>query len=301
LTLRSMTGFARDTGEADRFAWTWELRSVNGKGLDVRFRLPPGCETLEAEARKRCSAKLGRGNIQATLTIGGEALTPVPVLNEPALQAVLKIANDIQAKHPDIKASSVAELLGLRGVMEMTGPTNGASGSADGDAELPVASILTSLDTVLVQLVDMRSREGTLIAKALTAQLDRVTALHQAAVDEPSRKPEMLRKRLEEQIARVTGSSAEIDADRLHQEIALLATRADIQEELDRLAAHIDAARDLLSSEQPVGRRFEFLAQEFNRETNTICSKSNSTALTEIGLELKLVIDQFREQALNIE
>ncbi|MEO1397718.1 MAG: DUF1732 domain-containing protein, partial [Pseudomonadota bacterium] len=124
---------------------------------------------------------------------------------------------------------------------------------------------------------------------------------HQAAVDEPSRKPEMLRKRLEEQIARVTGSSAEIDADRLHQEIALLATRADIQEELDRLAAHIDAARDLLSSEQPVGRRFEFLAQEFNRETNTICSKSNSTALTEIGLELKLVIDQFREQALNIE
>ncbi|MEM1038960.1 MAG: YicC/YloC family endoribonuclease [Pseudomonadota bacterium] len=293
-----MTGFARQSGEASQssFAWVWELRSVNGKGLDVRFRLPNGCEAIEQSARKLVGAHLERGNVQAALTVSGDALSPVPTVNEAALRAVLETVAKLENELPNLAPTSAADVLGLRGVMEMATTQSGTFADT-----LPMDALLASFEQALIQLVEMRTTEGASIAKALSGQLNKVAELHMAAVEEPSRTPDALQRRLQEQMARVKANTVELDLDRLHQEIALLATRVDIQEELDRLAAHIDAARELLASDKPIGRRLEFLAQEFNREINTICSKAHSTALTEIGLELKVVIDQFREQALNIE
>ncbi|MEL6744056.1 MAG: YicC/YloC family endoribonuclease [Pseudomonadota bacterium] len=294
----SMTGFARQSGEAPQsaIAWVWELRSVNGKGLDVRFRLPNGCEALEQSARKMVATHLERGNVQAALTVSGDALSPVPMVNDAALRTVLETVGKLENEHSNLAPTSAADVLALRGVMEMANTQSTALADT-----LPMEALLASFGQALIQLVEMRTTEGASIANALNGQLNKVADLHIAAVEEPSRAPEALQRRLQEQMARVSANTIELDEDRLHQEIALLATRVDIQEELDRLAAHIDAARALLASDKPVGRRLEFLAQEFNREINTICSKSHSTALTEIGLELKVVIDQFREQALNIE
>jgi len=295
MSLHSMTGFARADGSAEGYRWTWEIRSVNGKGLDIRARLSPGFERLDAPARERCAGRLTRGNIQTTLTVVGETAAGRIRINEDVLNEVLavmqKIAGRIDAEPPTLDG-----ILAVRGVIETA------------EAEIDEATlahldenILSSLDRALDGLVVARAREGEAIGAVLEARLEEIGRLVRAAEVSPARTPEVIRKRLAEQVAALLDATPGLDPDRLHQEAVLLATKADIREEIDRLDAHLAAAAELLSQGGPVGRRLDFLAQEFNRETNTLCAKSNDRAVTAIGLELKAVVDQLREQIQNLE
>lgn len=296
-----MTGFGRAEGTFDGAAatdgasWVWELRAVNGKGLDIRMRLPPGFERLEHAVRKTCGEQLSRGNVQATLTLSRGKGAAVPIVNTGALDAVLAAIGELE-ENATIGPSSAAEILSLRGVMEVAEP------QLDDDATAKLdAALLEGLNGALVALKNHRATEGAALAGILSGHLDATESLTARAENDPARTREAIAARVEEQLARITDGGDKFDRDRLHQEVALLATKADIREELDRLTAHIAAARDLIGVGSPAGRKLEFLAQEFNRESNTLCSKSNAVSLTEIGLELKVVIDQFREQILNVE
>lgn len=294
MALNSMTGFARaDGGEAMR--WTWELRSVNGKGLDVRIRLPSGFERIERDARDRCTTKLGRGNIQVSLSTTAVAGAQTLTINEDVLARVIdamaRIGQKIEAQPPTLDG-----ILALRGVVEVEDIAADETARDALDAE-----ILAGLDAALVDLAAMRGREGAAIGALLSARLDELASLTAAAEASPARQPETIRARLAEQVAALLDAAPALDPDRLHQEAVLLATKADIREELDRLHAHIAATRDLLAEGGPIGRRLDFLAQEFNREVNTLCAKSNDRALTAIGLDMKAVVDQLREQIQNLE
>ena len=295
MSLHSMTGFARADGSAEGYRWTWEIRSVNGKGLDIRVRFSPGFERLDGPARERCAGRLARGNIQTTLTVAGETAAGRIRINEAVLNEVLavmqKIAGRIDAEPPTLDG-----ILAIRGVVEA------AEGEID-EATLARLDekILASLDRALDGLVAARAREGEAIGATLEARLEEIGRLVRAAEASPARTPEVIRKRLAEQVAALLDATPGLDPDRLHQEAVLLATKADIREEIDRLDAHLAAAAELLSQGGPVGRRLDFLAQEFNRETNTLCAKSNDRAVTAIGLELKAVVDQLREQIQNLE
>lgn len=290
-----MTGFARADGAGEGYRWTWELRSVNGKGLDIRLRLPPGFEHLEAGVREHIGAGLVRGNVQATLTTQSEAGAGHIKINDAVLTEVIaamrRIGDRIEVQPPTLDG-----ILSIRGVME----TVDAAADEESRAALS-ARILVDLDNALAALVVERVREGNAIAAVLESRLTEIERLTRAAEASPARTPEAIRTRLSEQIATLLESAPTLDPDRLHQEAVLLATRADIREELDRLDAHIAAARSLLKEDGAVGRRLDFLAQEFNREVNTLCSKSNDRGLTSIGLELKALVDQFREQIQNLE
>ncbi|MEQ8701950.1 MAG: YicC/YloC family endoribonuclease [Bauldia litoralis] len=294
MALNSMTGFARaDGGEAMR--WTWELRSVNGKGLDVRIRLPSGFERIERDARDRCTTKLGRGNVQVSLSTTAVAGAQTLTINEDVLARVIdamaRIGQKIEAQPPTLDG-----ILALRGVVEVEDIAADETARDALDAE-----ILAGLDAALVDLAAMRGREGAAIGALLSARLDELASLTAAAEASPARQPETIRARLAEQVAALLDAAPALDPDRLHQEAVLLATKADIREELDRLHAHIAATRDLLAEGGPIGRRLDFLAQEFNREVNTLCAKSNDRALTAIGLDMKAVVDQLREQIQNLE
>jgi uncharacterized protein (TIGR00255 family) len=289
-----MTGFARADGSSDHSRWTWEIRSVNGKGLDLRYRLPPGYERLDPPARERCAARLARGNIQATLNLETGSAGGRFRINEAALADVVAAMKRIAATL-DVQPPTLDGILALRGIVE-------TAEEEDEDARSVLDGlILASLDRALVDLAAMRMREGAALGTVLAARLDEIERLTRAAEASPGRQPEKIRARLAEQIAALLDAAPALDPDRLHQEAALLAARADIREEIDRLQAHIAAARDLLARDEPVGRRLDFLAQEFNREVNTLCAKANDVALTAIGLELKAVVDQFREQIQNLE
>ncbi len=290
-----MTGFARADGSGGAYRWTWELRSVNGKGLDVRLRLPPGFEPLEAPARERLGAGLIRGNVQASLAMQSQAGVGRIRVNEDVLAEVIaameRVGRRIAAQPPTLDG-----ILALRGVVETVDEAD--------DPEVRAAlgaDILADLDTALAALTADRWREGRAIGAVLTARLDEVARLVAAAEASPARTPEAIRARLAEQVSALVATGAALDPDRLHQEAVLIATRADIREELDRLVAHNAAARALLAEDGPVGRRLDFLAQEFNREVNTLCAKSNDRGLTAIGLDLKALVDQFREQVQNLE
>ena len=290
-----MTGFARADGSGGAYRWTWELRSVNGKGLDIRLRLPPGFEYLEAAARERLGGGLVRGNIQVALAMQSEAGAGRIKVNEDVLAEVIaamqRIGERIAAQPPTLDG-----ILALRGVIETVDETD------DAEARAALASkILADLDASLAALLADRRREGAAIGIVLGGRLDEIARLVRAAEASPARTPEAIRARLAEQVAALLSTSSALDPDRLHQEAVLLATRADIREELDRLDAHNVAARGLLAEDGPVGRRLDFLAQEFNREVNTLCAKSNDRALTAIGLDLKALVDQFREQIQNLE
>jgi uncharacterized protein (TIGR00255 family) len=290
-----MTGFARADGSGGGYRWTWELRSVNGKGLDVRLRIAPGFEHLEASAREKIGAALIRGNVQASLTVQTEAGAPQVRVNEAVLAEVVAamraVGQFVQAQPPTLDG-----ILSIRGVLEtVEGVDNAEARAALG------ASIIANLDAALANLADDRTREGRAIGAVLAGRLAEIERLAAAAEASPARAPEAIRARLAEQVALLTGASSALDPERLHQEAVLLATRADIREELDRLTAHTAAARALLAEDGAVGRRLDFLAQEFNREVNTLCSKSNDVGLTAIGLDLKAVVDQFREQIQNLE
>lgn len=290
-----MTGFAREQGVFRETSWVWEFRAVNGKGLDVRLRLPSGFERLEPLVRKACGAVLSRGNVQVALNIASDVNAAVPTINQAALDAVLSAIKEIDTK-AHTSHSTAAEILALRGVMEMAEP--------DLDKEEKNAlddALLSSLDQGLAALSAHRAAEGAALGVVLLTHVDEIERLTQRAEADPSRTNEAIAERMREQVAKLMDASATLDRDRLHQEAAMHATKADIREELDRLKAHVGSARDLLAGGGPIGRKLEFLAQEFNREANTLCSKSNAVSITEIGIAMKVVIDQFREQVLNIE
>lgn len=295
MPLCSMTGFARADGAGDAYRWTWELRSVNGKGLDIRLRLPPGFEHLEAQARERLGTGLARGNVQAALTTQSQPGAARIRINEDVLAGVIDAMERIR-RRIDLLPPTVDGILAVRGVVETIEPEEDEAVRATLDAK-----ILSDLDAAVASLLADRVREGVAIAAVLANRLDEIGRLVRAAEASPARTPEAIRARLAEQIATLLDAAPALDPDRLHQEAVLLATRADIREEIDRLDAHVDAARALIAESGPVGRRLDFLAQEFNREVNTLCAKSNDRGVTAIGLELKAVVDQFREQIQNLE
>ena len=295
MVLSSMTGFARIHGASGPYAFEWELKSVNAKGLDVRLRLPPGWDELEAFAKKRAAEMLSRGTVYASFNVKrANALSTVRV-NEDVLASVVRVAGVLAGKI-DAVAPSIDGLLAIKGVIEVVEP------EAD-EAEDKVAKEAASaaFDQALAQLVDMRRREGAALEQILLQRMDEIEKLAKRAEAAPGRSPEAVKARLAEQIAALLETSDRFDQDRLSQEALLIAAKADIREELDRIASHVAQAREMIAKGGPVGRRLDFLAQEFNREVNTCCSKSNDIELTNTGLEMKNVVEQFREQVQNLE
>ncbi|WP_029003378.1 YicC/YloC family endoribonuclease [Azorhizobium doebereinerae] len=295
MSLASMTGFARAHGLTGAWRWTWEVRSVNAKGLDLRLRLPSGFDALDAAARAAATKALSRGSVSGTFTVTREGDSLSVGLNKEALRALYaatrEAAADLGSAPPALDA-----LLNVKGIVEVI---EAEQTEADRDAISRDAA--AGFGRALHDLSLMRRGEGAALRAVLGERLDAIARLITAAEALPERKLEAIKARLAEQVRALADIHAALDPDRLHQEAVLLATKADVREELDRLTAHVAAARDLLAQGGPVGRKLDFLAQEFNREANTLCSKSNAVALTQIGLDLKLLVDQFREQIANIE
>jgi len=288
MTVNSMTGFARAEGGDDAFAWVWEIRSVNGKGLDVRLRLPSAVDRLEQDVRQRVQKRFKRGSMSCHLDLKAATETPDLVVNEQLLDQL------VEACKARGETPSIASLMMVRGVVE---PRDDRQQAGDDDAR--VAAIMADFDTLVDDLAEARASEGVAVQAALEESLsDLAASLAQAkAIAEDL--PPMISAKLKAQMDKLLSDA--VPDERLAQEAALLATKADIKEELDRLGAHIDSAYGLLKQDGPVGRKIDFLVQELNRETNTICSKSATIELTEIGLAMKASIDRFREQAANVE
>lgn len=290
-----MTGFARAEGQHDGLGWAWELKSVNGRGLDIRTRVPQGFESLEPLARQKLGEALKRGNVNVSLIVERRAGEAGIRINRAVLDQVLALQAEL-AGRVDAAPPRLESLLAVRGVVE--------AGEEDTDEEARAArdaDILAGLEQAVKAMVVSRLEEGARLAAILTGHLDRIEELTAQAKALGSVQPEALKARLRQQVLELLDASPSLNEDRLAQEAALLATKADIREELDRLAAHIAAARELMQAGSQIGRRFDFLCQEFNREANTLCSKSGDTELTRIGLELKAVIDQLKEQVQNVE
>ena len=295
MAISSMTGFARASGGAQGLFWQWEIKSVNGKALDVRLRLPPGFEALDMPVRAALAQAFKRGNLQVSLSVSGDIARESVRLNEDVLNRLVEAGEALRERigGEPLRADV---LLSIRGVVEVAAmPENEAA------VEQRNAAMLRSFDEALTALGAARREEGARLQAVLSDQLRRVAALAAAARANPARSVAAIRTRLAEQVSRLLDTGAALDPDRLHQEAVLAATRADIQEELDRLDSHAEAAMALLQSNEAIGRKFDFLAQEFNREANTLCSKASDRSLTLIGIDLKTVIDQMREQVQNIE
>ena len=295
MALSSMTGFARSQGVSGPYTFDWELKSVNAKGFDFRMRLPGGWDDVEAAARKRAAEALSRGTIYANLTLRRANGQSTIQVNEDVLAAILKVASDLSGRI-DAVAPSIDGLMAMKGVLEVVEPQ-----SDEAEDKAASAAITASFSTALLSLIDMRMREGEALGVILLQRMDEVAGLVKRAEEAPGRKPEAVRARLAEQIASLLEASDRFDSDRLNQEAIMIATKADIREELDRLNSHIAQAREMIAKGGAVGRRLDFLAQEFNREVNTCCSKSNDLDLTNTGLEMKNVVEQFREQVQNLE
>lgn len=296
MALQSMTGFARAEGTSGRYRWAWELRSVNGKGLDIRMRLPQGMEGFEAEVRRLLGQYLTRGNVQVGLNVSVSENRVEAVLNRDALDAVLRLRDELGTALVDPTPLRLDALLAIRGLVDFRETQDDEAALAARDAD-----ILAGLEQAARALCDMRKTEGDTLCRVLSDHVSNIQDLVQKVEADPSRQPEEIARKLVAQLAALLDASPSLDRDRLHAEAALLATKADLREEIDRLKAHVTAARDLLAMGGPIGRKLDFLAQEFNRESNTICSKSNAVAVTSAGIELKVVIDQFREQVQNLE
>jgi uncharacterized protein (TIGR00255 family) len=295
MALSSMTGFARADGVSGNYVWHWEIKSVNAKGLELRLRVPPGWDAIEPLLRARATEALARGTIHANLTVQRAGVAPVVRVNEPVLAAVLSTVEEVTRR---IKASppTADGLLALKGVIEVIDEDEREEDRRTGEA-----SAIEGFATALASLSEMRKREGEALGRVLRSRLDEIAALTARAEAAPCRKAEAIKARLAEQVATLLETSTRFDPDRLHQEAILIASKADIREELDRLVAHVAQARRLLDAGGPVGRKLDFLSQELNRESNTLCAKSNDVDLTNIGLELKTVVEQFREQVQNLE
>jgi uncharacterized protein (TIGR00255 family) len=295
MTIVSMTGFAEAHGSRDGAHWRWEVKSVNGKGLDLRLRTPAGFDGIEPPARMLANERFKRGSLQAALSFEAADAGRGLRIDPAALAAAVRIAREVAAE-TGLAPARIDGLLALKGVivqedvLPLEAPERG----------MRDAAILETLATAFDALARARSNEGHKLLAVLTAQIDDVERLTKEASALASAQPAALRDRLAAQVAELLAAGTLSD-ERLAQEVALLAVKADIREELDRLRAHVSEARALLSSGEAVGRKLDFLSQEFNREANTLCSKSSDIALTRLGLALKATIDQFREQAQNVE
>jgi uncharacterized protein (TIGR00255 family) len=295
MALSSMTGFARSHGVCGSYTWAWEIKSVNGKGLDLRLRMPAGWDAIEVPVRSRAAETLARGSIQANLTVERTGATPVVRVNAAVLEAVMATVRQLA---PQIGASppSIDGLLALKGVIEVS-----ESEEREDERRTAEAAVTAGFTEVIGALAETRRQEGAALSRVLAARLSEIGTLAERADKSPGRRPEAIRARLAEQIATLLAQSERFDPDRLHQEAILIATKADVREELDRLAAHVAQAQSLIGQGGPIGRRLDFLAQELNREANTLCAKANDVELTNIGLELKAAVEQFREQVQNVE
>jgi uncharacterized protein (TIGR00255 family) len=295
MPISSMTGFARSSGEHHGLFWQWEIKSVNGKALDVRLRLPPGFEALETPVRAALANAFRRGNLQVSLGISGQLARETVRLNQDILDRLVEAGEALRERigGEPLRADV---LLSIRGVVEVA-----SLPEEEGQAEKRQAAMLESFGEALASLAVARREEGERLHAVVLQQVQRIAELSAAARANPARSTAAIRARLAEQVSRLIETGAPLDPDRLHQEAVIAATRADIQEELDRLDSHVEAAQQLLASHEAIGRKFDFLAQEFNREANTLCSKASDRSLSLIGLDLKTVIDQMREQVQNIE
>lgn len=294
--LASMTGFARAAGTAEGCSFQIEIKSVNARGLDLRVRLAPGLDAFEPELRRQLSDRLSRGSVSVSASLSRETSGDELVVNQLALETALSAFQALAGRFPDAPPPRLETILALRGVLEL----REAGLSPEAEAALQQA-FLGAFSACLDELLASRQREGEKLGAILSDRLNELAQLTEQAENHPSRSREAGLERLRQQIADLTEAGQGLSEERLHQEAMLLATKADIREELDRLQAHIAAARDLLEKGGPVGRKLDFLSQEFNREANTLCSKSNAVELTAIGLDLKHVIDQLREQVQNLE
>ena len=295
MALSSMTGFARGQGVAGAYAWSWEIKSVNAKGLDIRFRLPPGWDAIEVAARTRATQALSRGTVYCNLTVTRQGVAPTVKVNEPVLNAVIATLKQLTGKI-DAAAPTLDGILALKGVMEVTEEAESEEGHRAAEA-----AILKGFDKALADLDAMRKHEGETLRKLLSTRLEEIASLTAQAEAAPGRKPEAIKARLAQQVATLIEASQRFDSDRLYQEAIMLATKADIREELDRLVAHVAQAQKLIVDGGPAGRRLDFLAQELNREANTLGSKSVDARTTQASVELKVLIEQMREQVQNIE
>ena len=294
-----MTGFARAGGESDGVSWVWEMKSVNSRGLDIRCRLPGGMESLEPELRSRTQKRFKRGNITLSLT-----------LDRPASGVQLHLDEEVVTQLADVVSSLTARIDSapphLDGLLRVPGVlVTREAGESEGSRKVREASILEGLEATFDDLAAMRESEGERLGALLGEQLKTLAQLCDAVEKSAAAQPQILLERLKSRIAELHDSLQAIDEGRLAQEVTFLAVKADIREELDRLRGHIQAAEELMSlkagSGEAVGRKLDFLCQEFNREANTICSKSADMELTKTGLEIKTVVEQFREQIQNIE
>jgi uncharacterized protein (TIGR00255 family) len=295
MTINSMTGFAREAGTTGPYQWAWEVKTVNGRGLDVRLRTPPGYDAIGEDARQQVQKGLSRGMCQLNLSVTRAATTPRARVNEGMLATLAEAIGRL--KLPDgVRPASVDGLLAVRGVVEFDdeADTHELTGRLTGDLRTAAGRMIQSLQAA-------RREEGQALVAVIEGQLSSIERLVGDADTCPARQPAAVRARLESQIAALGDAAQALDPGRLHQEAVLIAARADIREEIDRLRAHVSSARELLRDGGPVGRRLDFLAQEFGREANTLCAKANDVALSRIGLDLKAVVEQFREQVQNVE
>ena len=295
--IHSMTAFASKRSTEQGLAWVWDLRSVNARGLDIRLRLPEGIEGLEQAVRGAISAAMKRGSISLSLKMAREA-GDVPLTLDPAqLDRTLEALRLVQERAGrigvNLSAPSPAEILSQRGVM--------TAREDDSTTESLLPTLQADLESLLKDFLAMRAREGALIADVLIGQLTEIESLVAQAQTAAESRRDVQKQAVTNALARVLDTGAEVDPERLRQELALIAIKADVTEEIDRLRTHIAAARALMYKGGAVGRKLDFLAQEFNREANTLCSKSQSKELTSIGLDLKAAIEQMREQIQNLE
>ena len=295
--ITSMTAFANRTGTSDTATWTWEMRGVNARGLDLRLRVPDGIDALEPKLRTALTGALHRGNVNLVLRVSHDAGQRTMQVDQDQLDVILKALDQVQDRAFEMGVTlaqpNAAHVLSQRGVM--------VAGQAENNASDLGPVLMADFVPLLEDFVAMRAAEGKALEGVIAGQLDQIADLiDKAATAAEARKPEVA-ENLRAAMAKVLDGTAEVDEDRIAQELAILAVKSDVTEEIDRLRAHVDAARDLLASDQPSGRKLDFLAQEFNREANTLCSKAGAVALTTIGLDLKAVIDQMREQIQNVE
>ncbi len=295
MALSSMTGFARGHGVSGSYEWAWELKSVNAKGLDLRLRLPPGWDAVEGPVRSIGAQALARGTVYGTLTVERQGVAPIVRVNEPVLAAVLAtiktLTGRIEAAQPRLDG-----ILSLKGVIEVVDEDE-----REEERRAAEAAVIGGFRQTVDELSAMRRQEGETLRQVLVQRVGEISALAARAEAAPGRRPEAIKARIAEQVATLVEASNRFDPDRLHQEAILIASKADIREELDRLASHLAQVGRLIADGGAVGRRLDFLAQELNREANTLCSKSNDVELTNIGVELKGVVEQFREQVQNLE
>lgn len=294
---QSMTGFASRSGETDGLRWGWEVRGVNGKGLELRLRLPDWIEGLEPLVRAAAQKRLARGNVQVSLRVTGCGEDDAAELDEAAmlrvLDAMARIEDAASLRGMPLAPASAAQIVALRGVM--------ATGQTQRDVAALRAFLMAEFDGALTEFIEMRGREGSALEAVLGGQLDEIEALVAEAGEAVEARRDEQADKLRAALARVIENTDAVDEARIAQELAMIAVKSDVTEELDRLTAHVAAARALIAEPGAVGRKLDFLMQEFNREANTLCSKSGSPALTQVGLALKTVIDQMREQVQNVE